>query len=319
MSYRISPGGRPAADIPALMAEQAEKAVASLLLADDNPAEAVSAARRRFKKIRGALRLVRSASPHFYVQENARYRDLARALASLRDATAHVETLDGLTGLYAELLAPHAFVGIRQFLAQKAGSIVRQQEQSDLIEMVIFETRIGISALENLALPEDADELADILKKGVKKVYADARDGFEDIHDRPGSESFHEFRKSVKYHWMHVRLLQDIWPEPMLARRTEAKALSNALGSLNDIFVLRDALRSEDLPESSARELDLLMTLLARRQMVLTDQAMTMAGHLFTEKPNAYANRIVEHFTQAVSDANAVDAILPETLPVELD
>jgi CHAD domain-containing protein len=303
MSYRIPPGGDPASDIPALIAEQAEKAVAALLLADENPAEAIHAARQRFKKIRGALRLVRFASAQFYVRENARYRDLSRALSSLRDAAAHVETLDRLTDHYAELLAPHAFVGLRQELAGRAGELAGRDERIDLTETVIAESRQGKAALDMIDLPGAPEEMADLLERGLGKTYGQARKALSAVREMPSSEGFHDLRKAAKYHWMHVRLLQDIWPEPMQARRAEAKSLSDALGDLHDVFEFRDLLAGDELQGDHAREVDLLITLLNRRQSVLIEESLGMAAHLFAEKPHHYAGRVREHYLQAARTA----------------
>ena len=36
---------------------------------------------------------------------------------------------------------------------------------------------------------------------------------------RPGDRQFHDWRKRVKDHWYHCRLLKYLWPEPMRTGR----------------------------------------------------------------------------------------------------
>src|ERR1700722_13870028 len=69
------------------------------LRAGDPPDEAAFDARKRFKRVRAALRLVRAdLGDTVYRRENLLFRDAARPLAEARDAAMLVEALDRLTG-----------------------------------------------------------------------------------------------------------------------------------------------------------------------------------------------------------------------------
>ena len=58
-------------------------------------------------------------------------------------------------------------------------------------------------------------------------------------------DDFHDLRKAVKAHAMHLSLLKKFWPSPVKPRRKAVDALGEKLGELHDIFVLRALLRDE--------------------------------------------------------------------------
>ena len=58
--------------------------------------EAVHEARKCFKRIRAALRIVRPSLGQVYGEENAWFRNVSQSLSRVRDAEALIETLDAL-------------------------------------------------------------------------------------------------------------------------------------------------------------------------------------------------------------------------------
>lgn len=82
------------------------------------------------------------------------------------------------------------------------------------------------------------------LRGGLKRTYRRGRTGRKRAFAAPTTERLHEWRKRVKYHWYHVRLLQNVWPEPMKVRRRELKVLADLLGDDHDLAVLRQLLLS---------------------------------------------------------------------------
>lgn len=78
-----------------------------------------------------------------------------------------------------------------------------------------------------------------------------------DRHSLPaaGPEDFHEWRKRAKYHWYARRLLREVWPATMDARRGEVRRLSGLLGAEHDPSVYRQTLESEPEPGVTATRL----------------------------------------------------------------
>ena len=95
-----------------VVCERIEKALDSLdgngrKSVDD---EAVHEARKRFKQVRGALRLVeRELGGKPFDRENHTFRDAGRPLSEVRDAKVMVETLDALADHYKDQLSSGSF------------------------------------------------------------------------------------------------------------------------------------------------------------------------------------------------------------------
>jgi hypothetical protein len=77
------------------MIEECQTALKYLSQAEteDKKHKAVHENRKAFKKVRACLRLI-CDHIDFYGQENKWFRNLARRISGVRDATAHLETLE---------------------------------------------------------------------------------------------------------------------------------------------------------------------------------------------------------------------------------
>jgi CHAD domain-containing protein len=104
MPYRLKAHESVPEGIKRIAGEQIERAIKELTDSELDPHESVHQARKRFKKIRGVLRLVREDLGEIYSDENAWFRDTGRELSAVRDAEAMLETLDKLRDGYDEQL-----------------------------------------------------------------------------------------------------------------------------------------------------------------------------------------------------------------------
>lgn len=111
MTFRLKHNESLPTSIKRIAKEQIAKAIAELANIDElGIDEAVHQARKRLKKTRAVIRLVRDRlGSETYQRENARFRDLGRNLASLRDIKVQIETLDNLTNNCANTIAPETF------------------------------------------------------------------------------------------------------------------------------------------------------------------------------------------------------------------
>ena len=118
MTYRLKADESVPQGIKRIATKQIEKAISVLSATDElGVDEAVHQARKRLKKIRAVVRLVRDRlNKDNYKQENARFRNLGRALASLRDAKVRIKTLDNLTTHFTDTVEPETFAYIRREL-----------------------------------------------------------------------------------------------------------------------------------------------------------------------------------------------------------
>jgi CHAD domain-containing protein len=112
----------------------------------------------------------------------------------------------------------------------------------------------------------------------------------EEAYGDPAFERFHEWRKRVKYHRYHSRLLRRVWVGPMKSRRAELKELSDVVGDENDLAEFAMLMREEELFEPATRErLDQLVRGLRSEYH---RQARPLGERLFAEQPDRLVERI---------------------------
>ena len=118
MTYRLQAHESLPQAINRIATEQIEKVIGELAATEElGVDEAVHQARKRLKKTRAVIRLVRDRlGKETYKQANARFRDLGRTLAELRDSLVRIKTLDSLTAYFADTVEPEAFIDVRREL-----------------------------------------------------------------------------------------------------------------------------------------------------------------------------------------------------------
>ena len=289
MSYRLAIHADPGVELKRVVAEQAEKALASLTNRPEGLHAAVHDMRKRAKKIRACFRLARPALGKAYKRENARYRDAAGELSALRDAAAMVEMADVLRDLPEEELDPDLLDRLEKGLAKRRDTAVKRLGNTvAAIDRARKALEKGVAALPDIALPADG---FDTLEGGFRKSYSRARGGFAACREDPSDAEIHEWRKRTKYHWYHLRLLRDVWPDAIKARRDLTKHLADLLGDERDLMLLARTIEADGklLPEPEAWE---LLSRIARARQRLRAEALTAGAKLMTEKPGALCRRV---------------------------
>ncbi|MDN2564969.1 CHAD domain-containing protein [Aquibium sp. A9E412] len=292
MSYRFT---REDASLEAglrrVACDQLDRALAE---ADDASSfdETVHAVRKRCKKLRGLVRLVRPAFAG-YRRENAALRDAARLLAPVRDAAAAIETFDGLMAHFADEVDEAAFAELRAWLVERhrlgraeidaAGALADTRAR-----LAAVRERAGGWALDTGGFDAAAGGLAKTHRRAVKAMKRARKDG--------DAARMHAWRKRVKYHWYHARLLNGCWPKAMKAHARAAHALSDRLGDHHDLAVLAETLGLAASPppetglDDRARR-EAFAGLLARRQAGLAADAFALGDMLLAEETDALVAR----------------------------
>jgi len=242
----------------------------------------IHSARKSCKKLRALARLVR---PGFadYAHVNATLRDAARPLSRLRDAAVFVQTFDKLAAAAPKSIDPDRLLPLRAALVH-----ARSDDPGDIeTEVATFRAELG-------ALADQAPHWklkgkdADILDSGLKKAVKHAQEALAAAAKDPDGERMHEFRKRVKVHWYHARLLAPMWPELIGPHRDVAGTLGDLLGDHHDLVAFDARLEDGDLPETSVR---LIRPLLHGRMEVLEREALDTARLLLAEPAGALADR----------------------------
>ncbi|WP_405237240.1 CHAD domain-containing protein [Lentisalinibacter orientalis] len=286
MAYRLLENESTEEFLKRVASEQVAKAIEDLEGADDDLHEAVHEFRKRCKKIRGLIRLVRPGFPD-YSTENAWFRDLAGELSALRDATSMQESVAALVKHYADDLDADAYGGIGEWLGRRRETLTEERDAREKVDVIRAELPEALARIEGWRLDSAG---ADALEAGLAKTYKRARRAMAVAADDGTSRDFHEWRKRVKYHRYHLRLLTPIWPKVTKARYKETKHLSDLLGDDHDLAVLRATLEEE--AGGAADERAALIALSRRRSAELRAQAWSLGRRLFIEEPDRYAERM---------------------------
>lgn len=287
MSYRIERYEAVQDAVRRIAREQVDRALDEL---EEELHDAVHQARKRCKKVRPVLRLVRPAFEDTYQRENTWYRDTGRILSDVRDATAVVETFDEeLAGPYADRLDDRLLKGARTALVDRRERLVEAHEVERRVADVRGRLREGAGRTACWDLGAEGWEA---IGPGVAKSYGRGLRRLEEARERPDTEVLHQWRKRAKYHRHHVRLIAQMWPDAMEARRRVAQELTDVLGADHDLAVLRDLLRDEQELLGSPGDREVLVGVLDARRERLRDAAMPLGRRLFAEPADGLADRL---------------------------
>ena len=217
MAYRLEIGEQVPEGTCRIAHEQIGKAIDHLGAEGRERDAHVHEARKCMKRLRGLARLVRGQLPReVYSRENACFRDAARRLAGLRDATVLVETLDDLVDWLGSRAPRSRFAPIRSWLSARRGTAYGDEgKTSGVLARVLSELQAADGRVDSWPVAHEGWEG---LSRGVRRVYARGRGEREWATWRPSAEAFHSWRKRVKYLWYHAQLLRDMWPVLMTAR-----------------------------------------------------------------------------------------------------
>lgn len=302
MSFCIDPRLPLTAEIQRIAGEEIDKITAFLDSARDNPEKGLHNARKRIKALRSLLRLVRPGDEAFCRAENDRFREMSKAIAAPRQATALIETIDRLIADFPENADAAGLAGIRAMLTRYRATVAYGEAGlGATLDMAVAECGIAAAALDMLSLPDNPDEAADILAEGALATLRRARKGLELSRERGEADDFHEMRKAVKAHAAHLSLLRKLWPSPVKPRREQADLLGESLGELHDVFVMRQLIETHEAPFDGAEPKHLLR-LLKRSEKALRKLCIAGAEELFEDKPRRAARKLAKTFRNDLSD-----------------
>ena len=261
-----------------------------------NVNEVVHSSRKACKKLRGLIRLVRPVFDD-YRAENVAFRNAGRALSALRDGGVLIETYDGLLETYKDQVERSKFAPIRRRLTllQKETA-----EHDDIPQMLdIFRQSMSEARKRVRRWNISGDEFG-ALEPGVRKSYKGAKRAMDAAAMDPTADTVHEWRKRVKDHWYHARLLCPIWQRPMKVHGDVADQLGDLLGKHHDLEVFRQRLADERLGEASA--LEVLVGLARRRQKALEEESLAIGARLLAESAGSLTRRWQSYWESWRSD-----------------
>lgn len=312
MAFRILSDETVEQTVQRIAHEQIGKAVDEIGDSDLDEHETVHQVRKRCKKIRGLIRLVRPAFDA-YSSENTWFRDAARKLSDIRDATTLMECFDALMDRYDDEIDRDAHRHIRDRLHERREDMTDDQDTSDRLDEFCDAMKESHDRVATWSLDEKGFAA---IAGGLKKTYKRSRKAMGNAYADPTIEHFHEWRKRVKYNRYHTRILRNVWKPMMDPLRDEVKRLSDLLGDDHDLAVFRNVLITETDRFGEQRDLQALLALIDQRRQELRAWAHPMGQRLYAEKPSDYVDRISRTWQAWCAELNLETVLAKESSKV---
>src|SRR5581483_9455456 len=265
MSYCFAPDESVHAAILRIAREEATDAAKRLRDSAGNRDEAIHEARKSVKKLRALIRLVSNELGSTADEENTHLRDVGRQMSELRNAAAMLEVIDGLEKHFG--VVNHLAEVRQHFLTRKADA-----ENGPKATAIMHAAATAFNGFAERAgnWPLTTDDFS-AFKKGLKKSVRAGRRALACVKKEPSDENYHEWRKSAKDHWYHLRLLSGVMGRPIERREKQFDRLAETLGDDHNLVVLRDVLSAEPHVFSARRELSAFLKMLEERREELRD------------------------------------------------
>jgi CHAD domain-containing protein len=277
--------------VPRIGRRQARKATQKLAK-QTSPRQRVHEARTYVKKLRALLRLVEPALGKVYRREDERLRELGRTLSRLRDAEVLIETFDGLFEHFDEQLGPP----LRRARTRLTTRLRNVESRID-VPACLRRAEVAFRKTRKRArrwAPDVGKNRGgwQAIVGGLGATYRWGRRAMHSAYHAADDRLFHDWRKAVKYHGYHMRLLAGIWPEEINGRLEALGRLGDLLGEDHDLAVFAETLRSEPRCFDDERDRDVLLGLIEQRKGALRAMAQPLGKRLFSEQPAAFCRRL---------------------------
>ena len=294
MAYRLDDRRPLGEELRRIGDEQLGRALAALDGAAPDARESVHAARKRAKKVRALLRLVRPRMRRRdYRRLNAELRDAARHVSRGRDAAVFPATYDRVRDRFGDEFDRRGNASIRGALTRRAKARAESLGDDGALERLEEGLGRARERLGQIALsPEDGPDGFDAVLPGFVATHDRARAAMRTALGAPSPDTFHEWRKHVKYHRLQLGLLAHAWPGIVGALHDEARRLGDLLGHAHDLVALQTHLAAE--PEGLGRpeRVEAFVGLAGRLRAELEAEAGPLGRRLFAEKGARVAKRL---------------------------
>ncbi|MFC3607888.1 CHAD domain-containing protein [Stutzerimonas tarimensis] len=278
-SFRISAQQPASEEVRRVAQDRLERAIEAI---GKGTPKGVHDARKRLKEVRALLRLVRKPlGKRAFAACNGRFRDTARELSTLRDATAIVECWEALAEREPARFASLPFKRIEgRLLARVEAEPAEPRDHQALIEGL----RGAADAVGDWPLRSEGFSL---FRAGLLRTYQDGRRAMKAAQQNPSDELLHDWRKRVKDHWYQTRLLREAWPRLFKARQKSLETLADCLGDDHDLAMLQLLMKEQAELFGAQVTFDELAAVVAQRRAELQSRAWREGHLLYAEKPDA--------------------------------
>lgn len=288
MAFRLKQGASISNEIRRIVLKQLKTAISELqTVGDPQSDDAVHDARRRVKKIRAIIRLVRPVLDKEYRVVDRDLSTVSRLLAPVADGRGIVETLNEIERRYAASLPKRTVAAARAGVLRNGARADHEAQTRGILKIAAGTLRSERSRVKHWHIRGDGFRA---IAPGLEESYRRARRMMLVTWSKPKPSHFHTWRRYVKDHWFHIRLLEGRCGYHLIAYQRRIEALDGILGEYHNVILLRDLLVTDrSLPrEESAR----CLRVIARYQRVLRRHAEILGARIYTERPRRFVRRV---------------------------
>jgi CHAD domain-containing protein len=288
MAFRLKPDKSVSSEIRRIVLRQLETAISELKsVGNPESDEAIHDARRRVKKIRAVIRLVRPVLNQSSVAVDKDLRDVSHLLAPVADGQGVIATLDQLARRYQDLLPPRVVASIRAGLVDRGARADRQAWTEHVLQKAAGALRAERRHVKEWRLRADGfHAIAPGLEQSVRR----ARNAMMQAWARPDAAHYHAWRRYVKDHWFHVRLLEGPCANRLASEQRRLEALDGMLGEYHNLLLLRHVLATES--RVSRQQTTRCLRIVSSYQHVLRQHAQSLGARIYAEKPRRFVRRV---------------------------
>jgi CHAD domain-containing protein len=286
MAYHLKSGESVPDGIKRAACEELESAAAQLDgSAGTQRDEAIHEARKSIKKVRGLLRLMRPQLGRIYRSESEQLGDIGRTLSQFRDAGAIIGTFDDLREKYRKELGRSTLASIRRGLVRRKKDAEQKAEIDQLLHRMAQSLRGVGKRVESWPLKTGGFRA---IASGLEATYRRGEKTMGVARKHPSPENFHTWRKRVKDLWYHVRLLENLWTEVMLAYEKSLKDMETWLGDDHNLVLLRDKITAEPDFYGKRKDVEFVLDRIGAYQKELRENALSLGERVYEEKPRQF-------------------------------
>ena len=288
MAYRLKHDQPIANEIKRVIMRQFELATTELKdIGDPRSDAAIHSARRRVKKVQAAILLARPSLGSKFRPLHHRLRRAIRLLAPVADGQGLVHALDELADRYRADFSPSVFDTIRSGLIEREARLDRKAKVDRVLQRVTATIRKERGRVNRWRLRGCGfRQLAD----GLEISFRRARTAMGAAMRHPTAHNHHRWRRRVKDHWLHVRLIEGRCGNRLMPYQRRLEALDECLGQYHNFALLHGILLTD--PFVSRQETARRLRLIRRYQAELRHRAKSLGARLYDERPDHYVRRV---------------------------
>jgi len=288
VAFRLKQGASISVEVRRIVLRQLEVAISELrTVGDPQSDEAVHDARRRVKKIRAIIRLVRPVLDKTSREVDHDLSTVSRLLAPVADGQGVIETLDELARRYGKVIPKPTLEAARARVVRASQRADHKANAQGILELARGTLRSERRRIKHWRIGADGFRA---IAPGLEDSYRRARRMMIVAWSRPKPSHFHSWRRCVKDHWFHVRLLEGRCGYHLVSYERRIEALDGLLGEYHNVILLRDILMRD--AALSTEETARCLRVVARYQHLLRQHAETLGVRVFTERPRRFVRRV---------------------------